>query len=65
MDPLDLGDIRPISLIGCVYKVLSKMLFNRLAKVIHKLISPNQTAFLHGRQIFDGSLMANEIVVMP
>ncbi|GJX19128.1 RNA-directed DNA polymerase, eukaryota [Tanacetum coccineum] len=46
LDPLDLGDYRPISLIGCMYKVLSKLPASRLSKVIHKLISPNQSAFL-------------------
>ncbi|GJY53747.1 putative RNA-directed DNA polymerase [Tanacetum coccineum] len=61
-DPLDLSDYRPISLIGCMYKVLSKLPFYRLSRVIHKLISPNQTAFLKGRQILDRSLITNEIV---
>ncbi|GKD39102.1 RNA-directed DNA polymerase, eukaryota, partial [Tanacetum coccineum] len=61
-DPLDLSDYRPVSLIGCMYKVLSKLLASRLSQVIHKLISPNQTTFLKGRQILDGSLVANEIV---
>ncbi|GJX43860.1 putative RNA-directed DNA polymerase, partial [Tanacetum coccineum] len=61
-DPDDLGDYRPISLIGCMYKVLSKLLSRRLCKVIHKLIRPNQTSFLAGRQILDGNLIANEIV---
>ncbi|GJW28749.1 cysteine-rich receptor-like protein kinase [Tanacetum coccineum] len=61
-DPVDLGDYRPISLIGCMYKVLSKLLSRRLCKVIHKLIRPNQTTFLSGRQILDGIQIANEIV---
>lgn len=61
-DPLDLNDYRPISLIGCIYKVLSKLLSERLARVIHKPISPNQTAFISGRQILDGNIIANEVV---
>nr|GFA07128.1 hypothetical protein [Tanacetum cinerariifolium] len=62
LDPIDLSDYRPVSLTGCMYKVLSKLLASRLSRVISNLISPNQTAFLAGRQMLDGSLIANEIV---
>ena len=58
----DLGDYRPISLIGGLYKLLAKVLTNRLKKVIEKVISPDQNAFIKGRQILDGSLIANEVV---
>nr|GFB13085.1 putative RNA-directed DNA polymerase, eukaryota, reverse transcriptase zinc-binding domain protein [Tanacetum cinerariifolium] len=34
----------------------------RLAKVIFSIIGPNQTAFLAGRQILDGCLIANEVI---
>nr|GEW48910.1 transposon TX1 putative 149 kDa protein [Tanacetum cinerariifolium] len=61
-DPLVLNDYRPISLIGCTYKVISKILASRLANVMHKLINPNQTAFLARRLILDDSLIENEIV---
>nr|GEW80130.1 reverse transcriptase domain, reverse transcriptase zinc-binding domain protein [Tanacetum cinerariifolium] len=40
------------------------MLALRLAKVIHSIMGPNQTAFLAGRQILDGCLIANEIIRM-
>ncbi|GJU55117.1 putative RNA-directed DNA polymerase, eukaryota, reverse transcriptase zinc-binding domain protein [Tanacetum coccineum] len=61
-DPIEISDFRPISLIGCVYKILSKLLAIRLAKVMDKIIRPNQTAFIAGRQILDGILVANEII---
>ncbi|KAJ0443306.1 putative RNA-directed DNA polymerase [Helianthus annuus] len=60
-DPLMPSDFRPISLIGCINKVISKVLVNRLKKVIGRLISEEQTAFLKGRNITDGPLMLNEI----
>ncbi|GJY51583.1 RNA-directed DNA polymerase, eukaryota [Tanacetum coccineum] len=60
--PLGFSNYRPISLIGYVYKVIFKVLALRLAKVIPTVISPNQTAFLAGRQILDGCLIANEII---
>ncbi|GJV63669.1 putative RNA-directed DNA polymerase [Tanacetum coccineum] len=61
-DPLKLSDYRPISLIGSMYKILSKVLAARLSHAIHKLIGPNQTAFLKERQILDGCLIANKII---
>ncbi|XP_076892373.1 uncharacterized protein LOC143544101 [Bidens hawaiensis] len=62
-DPLHPKDFRPISLIGCINKVISKVLVNRLKPVIGSLISEEQSAFLHGRNIADGPLMLNEFVV--
>ncbi|GJV44440.1 putative RNA-directed DNA polymerase [Tanacetum coccineum] len=54
----------PDGLIGCVYKVISKILANRLAKVIATVIGPNQSNLIEGRQILDGCLIANEIIIM-
>ncbi|KAE8675999.1 Myosin-15 [Hibiscus syriacus] len=55
-----LDDYRPISLVGGVYKILSKCLSRRIRSCIRDIISPSQFAFIPGRQILDCSLIANE-----
>ncbi|GJZ99593.1 RNA-directed DNA polymerase, eukaryota [Tanacetum coccineum] len=56
------ADFRPISLIGSVYKVVTKILANRLATVISNLVSDTQTAFVANRQILDGPFILNELL---
>ncbi|GJW89448.1 RNA-directed DNA polymerase, eukaryota [Tanacetum coccineum] len=56
------SDYRPISLIGSLYKVVTKILATRLSTVISDLISDVQTAFLPNRQILDGPFIINEIL---
>ncbi|GAU22739.1 hypothetical protein TSUD_138630 [Trifolium subterraneum] len=58
--PQQLNDFRPISLVGCLYKILAKVLANRLRLVMGSVISKSQTAFVKDRQILDGILIANE-----
>ncbi|GJQ99376.1 RNA-directed DNA polymerase, eukaryota [Tanacetum coccineum] len=53
-------DFRPISLIGSVYKVITKILANRLSTVISDLVSNTQSAFVKDRQILDGPFILNE-----
>ncbi|GKB89566.1 RNA-directed DNA polymerase, eukaryota [Tanacetum coccineum] len=55
-------DYRPISLIGCFYKIVSKILANRLKMVISELISDVQSAFVSNRQILDGPFILNELI---
>jgi len=44
----NIRDFRPISLVGCIYKLLSKVLALRLRGVIGDLTSENQNAFVGG-----------------
>ena len=60
--PITFTDYRPISLIGVQYKIIAKLLANRMAKVIDDIIHPVQSAFVKGRQILDGPLVVNEVI---
>ncbi|GJV02001.1 RNA-directed DNA polymerase, eukaryota [Tanacetum coccineum] len=55
-------DFRPINLIGSVYKIIVKILANRLSMVIPDLINEVQTAFVSNRQILDGPFILNELI---
>lgn len=55
-------DFRPISLLGSVYKIIAKLLVERLKMVIGNLIFDNQIAFIRERHIVDASMVANECV---
>lgn len=55
-------DFRPISLTTLAYKVVAKVLSERLKQVMDAIISPTQSAFIEGRQILDPILIANEAV---
>nr|GEV47345.1 hypothetical protein [Tanacetum cinerariifolium] len=61
-DPKVVSDYRPISLIGSLYKVVTKILATRLSLVISDLISDVQTAFLPNIQILEGPFIINEIL---
>ena len=58
----ELGDFRPISLVGGLYKLLAKVLANRIKNVVGKVVSSDQNAFVMDRQILDASLIANEVI---
>ncbi|GJT04635.1 putative RNA-directed DNA polymerase, eukaryota, reverse transcriptase zinc-binding domain protein [Tanacetum coccineum] len=56
--PISIKYFRPISLIGIHYKIIAKVLANRLSKVIDNVISKEQSAFISSRQILDSPLIS-------
>lgn len=61
-DAVTIKDYRPISLINCSFKLITKLLTNRLAKVIDPLIDDSQSAYIKGRLIGDNIVTAHEIL---
>jgi hypothetical protein len=53
---------RPICLLNVCYKIITKVLNNRLSNCITKVISDNQFGFIKGRYILDGVVALHEII---
>lgn len=53
---------RPICLLNCLYKWITKVLTVRISPYAEKLISREQTAFMKGRNIMSGIMALHEIL---
>jgi len=61
-NPQSMDEYRPISLIGSVYKIISKILAKRLQKILHKVIDIKHSTFVENRGLLDSVVVANEVV---
>ena len=61
-NPEEVSHFRPISFCNVFYKIISKVLINRLKPIMDSIITPYQNAFVKGRNITNNILFAHEII---
>lgn len=60
--PQSLSECHPISLVGSMYKIRSKVLAERLKKFLSNVISKVPNTFFPSQKILDGVVVINELV---
>jgi hypothetical protein len=58
----DIKAFRPICLLNVCYKIITKVLTNRLASCITNVVSDCQYGFIKGKYIMDGVVSLHEII---
>jgi hypothetical protein len=62
IDAEKIQQYRPICLLNCLYKLITKVLTIRLERVAEKLILQTQTALMKGRNIMTGIMALHEVM---
>lgn len=61
-NPMRMTQLRPISLCNTLYKVISKIIVNRLRPMLDSIINPAQASYIPGRQISDNIIVVQEVL---
>ncbi|GKA92743.1 RNA-directed DNA polymerase, eukaryota, reverse transcriptase zinc-binding domain protein [Tanacetum coccineum] len=60
--PQKVSDFRPITCCNVLYKIISKIITERIKSGLEKVVNVNQSAFIPGRQIQDNILICQELL---
>ena len=58
---IEITDYRPVNMVGCICKVITKILAKKLKEVVPNLVGEAQTTFISGRNVHDGVLIASKV----
>ncbi|CAI5483302.1 unnamed protein product [Closterium sp. Yama58-4] len=61
-DKEQLDNYRPITLLNFTYKVLARVVADRMKSVLHMVISPEQYGFIPGRRLSDAVALVADII---
>lgn len=61
-NPSSIKEYRPIACCTVLYKLIAKILANRIQKVIATIISDTQAGFIPSRKVVDNIILAHELV---
>lgn len=62
INPNTPAEFRPIALSNTTYKIVAKLMANRMKGLLDKIISPYRSAFIPGRQVTDNITITHEII---
>ena len=57
-----LNNLRPVTLLNVDYKIATKVIANRFAKVLPDIISPNQTRYVKNRYIGENVRLISDVI---
>jgi hypothetical protein len=60
--PTNFKEFRPISLCNTVYKLITKILVNRLRPFLNQIVGPYQSSFLPGKGTTDNAIILQEAI---
>ena len=58
----DISNWRPISLLNVDYKIITKILAERLKPLLPNIIHPDQIGYVNGRNIFDANRLLQDVI---